>query len=84
MKRGLHTLPQNHATVNALTSQWISLQDEIQETLSAWKVMYTVFWDIQGILLVDFLTRGETLNAERYYETLQKLRRTIKNKRSGN
>ena len=36
--------------------------------------MYTVFWDRRGILLVDFLTRCETVNAGRYYETLQILR----------
>ena len=50
---------------------------------SARKVMCTVFWDRRGVLHVDFLTRGETVNAERYCETLQKLRRAIQNKRRG-
>ena len=45
--------------------------------------MYTVFWERRGILPVDFLTRSETVNAEYYYETLPKLRRTIQNKRRG-
>ena len=43
--------------------------------------MCTVSWDRGGILLVDFLTRDETVNAERYCETLQKLRLAIQNKR---
>lgn len=45
--------------------------------------MCTVFWDTKGILLIDFLPRGETVNADRYYETLRKLRRAIQNKRRG-
>jgi len=43
----------------------------------------TVFWDKEGVLLVDFLERGSTLNPERYCETLKKLRRAIQNKRRG-
>lgn len=43
--------------------------------------MCTVFWDRNGVLLVDFLPRGSTINADVYYcETLKKLR-AIKNKR---
>ena len=30
MKHGLHKLPRNQAAINALASQWISLQDEFQ------------------------------------------------------
>jgi len=51
--------------------------------LSARKIMATVFWDREGVLLVDFLERGSTVNSERYCETLKKLRRAIKNKRRG-
>ncbi|GBN57065.1 hypothetical protein AVEN_23906-1 [Araneus ventricosus] len=45
--------------------------------------MCTVFWDRQGIPLVEFLPRGETINAVRYCETLRKLRSAIQNKRQG-
>ena len=45
--------------------------------------MCTVFCDRRGILLVDFLTRGEMMNAERYCETLQKLRWAIQKKWRG-
>ncbi|KAJ4451550.1 hypothetical protein ANN_03016, partial [Periplaneta americana] len=53
------------------------------QTLSVQKVMCMVFWDRKGILLIDFLPRGETVNADRYCETLRKLRRAIQNKRRG-
>lgn len=53
------------------------------QTLSARKIMATVFWDSEGVILVDFLERGTTINSERYCETLRKLRRAIQNKRRG-
>lgn len=56
---------------------------KFKQTLSVQKVMCTVFWDRKGILLIDFLPRGETVNADRYIETLRKLRRAIQNKRRG-
>jgi histone-lysine N-methyltransferase SETMAR len=45
--------------------------------------MTTVFWDRKGILLVDFMAHGTTINADRYCETLKKLRRAIQNRRRG-
>ena len=52
-------------------------------TLSAGKIMATVFWDAQGILLIDFLERGKTIDAARYCEVLKKLKSAIKRKRPG-
>ena len=45
--------------------------------------MCTVFWDRQGVLLVEFLPEGKTINSAVYFETLKKLRRAIQNKRRG-
>ena len=59
------------------------VRTKFKQALSARKLMCTVFWDRKGILLIDFLPRGETVNAERYCATLQKLRRAIQNKRRG-
>jgi histone-lysine N-methyltransferase SETMAR len=47
------------------------------------KSMATIFWDSQGIILIDFLPRGETINAVRYCQTLNKLREAIRRKRPG-
>ena len=51
-------------------------------TKSAKKILVTVFWDMRGILLVDFLPTGTTVNAITYAKTLTKLRRALRDKRS--
>ena len=43
----------------------------------------TVFWDRNGILLTEFMAPGTTITWEVYCETLNKLRRSIQNKRRG-
>ena len=50
---------------------------------SAAKVMGTVFWDAEGLILAEFLERGQTITALRYAQALQKLRRALRNKRPG-
>jgi histone-lysine N-methyltransferase SETMAR len=52
-------------------------------TTSVCKVMATVFWDMNGILLVDFIHKNETINADCYIQTLQKLRQAIRPKYVG-
>jgi transposase len=39
--------------------------------------MCTDFWDRKGVILVDFLEQGLTINAVRYVETLKKLKSQI-------
>lgn len=56
---------------------------KFKQTLSAGKIMATVFWDRQGVLLVEFMPRGTTINSNTYCETLKKLRRAIQNRRRG-
>ncbi|XP_055939025.1 histone-lysine N-methyltransferase SETMAR-like [Argiope bruennichi] len=51
--------------------------------MSAGKVSLTVFFDIQGLLLVEFLEHRRTIKSDVYCETLRRLRRFIKNKRPG-
>ena len=49
------------------------------------KIMATVFWDASGVIHVDFLEPGSTINAQRYVSTLKalkdRLRRIRSNKR---
>lgn len=47
------------------------------------KVMATVFWDRQGVLLVEYLPQRETVNKEYYFDVLCRLKNAIKNKRKG-
>ncbi|GFS17348.1 histone-lysine N-methyltransferase SETMAR [Elysia marginata] len=49
---------------------------------SAKKVMLTVFWDSEGIVHVEFLKQGNTVNSERYISTLRKLSVRSKSVRS--
>jgi len=76
--------------VNAETKehskQWMNTHSPIKpkkfkQTLSNKKMMATVFWDHKGILLKEFIAPGTTIMSEVYCETLNKLRRSIQNKR---
>jgi len=44
---------------------------------SASEVMCTVFWDRKGVILLDFLEPGQTINSDRYIVTLTKLKAQI-------
>ena len=55
---------------------------KFKQKISTSKIMCTVFWDRQGVLLVEFLPQGTRINYV-YCETLKKLRCAIQNKRRG-
>jgi len=44
---------------------------------SAGKVTCAVFWDRKGVILLDFLQPGQTINSDRYIATLTKLKARI-------
>jgi [histone H3]-lysine36 N-dimethyltransferase SETMAR len=44
--------------------------------------MATFFWDQHGVVLIDFLEPGTTINKERYCLTLEKLKKAIQKKRN--
>jgi hypothetical protein len=52
-------------------------------TPSSRKVMLTVFWDHEGILLTAFQPQGQTVNADSYCNILRKLHKAIQRKRPG-
>ena len=39
--------------------------------------MVTVFWDSVGVILVDFMSKGATINLDVYIDTLKKLKARI-------
>ena len=45
--------------------------------------MATIFWDTKGILLIDYLDKGQTITGEYYASLLRQLRIKIKSKRRG-
>uniref|UniRef100_A0A1B6GF22 Tc1-like transposase DDE domain-containing protein n=1 Tax=Cuerna arida TaxID=1464854 RepID=A0A1B6GF22_9HEMI len=52
-----------------------------RQTLSQRKIMVSVIWERHGVLLVDVMQRGITINVEAYCQTQRKLLRAIQNKR---
>jgi len=61
-------------------SQWSGIirnnqeKKKFKKTPSAGKFMITVFWDIDGVILLDVMARGETINSDAYIINLQKLK----------
>jgi len=51
---------------------------------SAGKVLASIFWDQDGILLIDYLPKGQTINEENYSSLLVQLKDILKEKRRGN
>ncbi|KAJ4426673.1 hypothetical protein ANN_26471 [Periplaneta americana] len=81
---GVSQHPRDQAPITSEASSLITQETEkIQTDSLNTKVMATVFWDRKGVLLLDFMPKGTTINANRYCETLRKLRRAIQNKRRG-
>jgi len=50
---------------------------------SAGKVMATVFWDSQGVIMTNYLPRGSTVTGTYYANELCELREALKSKRRG-
>jgi len=50
---------------------------------SAGKVLASIFWDQDGILLIDYLPKGQTINAVYYSSLLVQLKDNLKGKRHG-
>jgi len=50
---------------------------------SAGKVLASNFWDQDGILLIDYLPKGQTINAEFYSTLLVQMNDILKEKRRG-
>ena len=49
----------------------------------AGKVLALIFWDQDGILLIDYLPKGQTINVEYYLFLLVQLKDILKEKRHG-
>jgi hypothetical protein len=50
---------------------------------SAGKIMCTVFWDAEGVLLIDYMPHKETITGVYYADLLRQLRIAVKEKRQG-
>jgi len=50
---------------------------------SAGKVLASIFWDQGGILLIDYIPKGQTINAQYYSSLLVQFKDILKEKRRG-
>jgi hypothetical protein len=55
-------------------SSAITKKKKFKTPPSAGKFMITVVWDIDGVILVDVMARGETIKSDAYNKTLQRLK----------
>ena len=53
---------------------------KFQVQISSGKVLVSVFWDQDGIPLIDYLPKGQTINAEYYLSLLVQLKDILKEK----
>jgi len=56
---------------------------KFQVQKSTAKVLTSIFWDQDGILLIDYLPKGQTMNAEYYSSLLVQLKDILKEKCQG-
>ena len=49
---------------------------------SARKILLTIFWDIKGVVHMEFLKQGHTVNSEKYISTLRTLKVRLRRVRS--
>jgi hypothetical protein len=78
-----HCTPESKAESMTWKHPHSPVKKKFKTVQSPGKVMATVFWDVHGVLLVDFTPPGSTINAAAYEETLKRLKEDILLKRAG-
>jgi len=78
-----HYDPETQAEARVWMGHGDSVPERPRMSRSAGKVMMTIFWDVNGPLLIDFLPHKMTVTGEYYAELLARLRCAIKAERRG-
>ena len=73
--------PRGQTTIETAQAPGLPPPKKAKTVLSAGKVMASVFWDADGILLIDYLQKGQSINGTYYASLLTQLREKIKIKR---
>ena len=77
MKHGVFSTLPNPSNSYCNGAIRIPPEQKVQNFNLSENIMASVFWDRKGILLVDFMPLGATINAAAYCDNLTRLRRTI-------
>ena len=78
-----HYTPESKIQSKQWTEAGCSAPKKAKAVKSAGKVMASVFWDAKGILMIDYLPRGQTITGDYYADLLHKLQECIQQKRPG-
>lgn len=78
-----HYIPESKIQSKQWTEKGSPAPKKGKAVKSAGKVMASVFWDSKGILMIDYLPKGQTINGEYYADLLDKLQVCIREKRPG-
>ena len=76
-----HSLSKNNYGLKSAVSRSESRPKRPKTQTSAGKVLASMFWDAQGILFLDYLEKGRTINIEYYIALLVRLKEEIGKKR---
>ena len=66
-----------------MEAPWLTPPKKFKRASSAGKVMASVFWDSQGVIIIDYLQQGRTINGAYYAAELRRLRQEIARKKKG-
>ena len=69
----------NNQWGNTVAAHPVPKNSKVQK--STGKDLTSIFWDQDGILLIDYLSKGQTINAEYYSSPLVQLKDILKEKR---
>ena len=75
--------PENKAHSRQLIVPWSPRPKRFKTQPSAGRVMATVFWDGQGVIMLDFLPRRSIITGVYYANLLDQLRAAVRGKRRG-
>jgi Transposase. len=82
MKLGSTTISQRKTAVR----QWKYVESpppkKPKTVWSARKVMVSAFWDVKGILLIDYLPTGQTITGQYYENLLDQIQERIHKKKA--
>ena len=65
------------------SAPWLTPPKKFMRVHSTGKVMTSVFWNGQGVIMIDFLGQGRTINGAYYAVQLRWLRQEMARKRRG-
>ena len=80
-----HTRPKTTPESKISSAEWTAAGESRTKRprTQQWtgKVMASVFWDAHGILFIDYIEKGKTINSDYYMALLNRLSAEIKKKR---